>query len=250
MNMKNIFILGGIYTIISLVSCTKDFDGRAAENSNLVQTSYVRFYSGSLGAVRNFISVDNQRLNGTPLTMGGVFPGASTVTAFTTIAPGSRSISIVDSAVVPAQNPLTFSQNFLAGQYYSIYSYDTANAVKALVVNDVINIPTDTTCNLKFVNIVFSSQPVTPTINVDVFSRSRQANIFSNVAPLGVSAVIPHRTAVTDTLDIRVAGTTTILTSINGFTFNQRRNYTLVFRGRYQATSGTMSRGANIIATY
>ena len=245
--MKQLLIL---IMIISLVSCTKDFDGRATENNNLVQSSFLRFYSGSLGAVRNFISVDNQRLNGTPLVMGGVFPGASTVTAFTTIAPGTRSVTIVDSAVVPAQNTLTFSQSFLAGQYYTIYSYDTTNAVKALVVNDLINIPTDTTCNLKFVNIIFSSQPVTPTINVDVWSRVRQATIFSNIAPLAVSAVIPHRTAVNDTLDIRQAGTTTILASVNGFTFNQRRNYTLVFRGRYQATSGTMSRGANIIATY
>lgn len=247
--MKKIFIIG-VCSIIAFVSCKKDFDGRTAEDANLIQTSFVRFYAGSLGAARNFISVDNQRLNGSSLAMGGVFPGASTLTAFATIAPGNRSISIVDSAAVPAQTPLTFSQNFLAGQYYTIYSYDTSNKVKALVVNDIINIPTDTTCNLKFVNIIYSSLPVTPTVNVDVFSRSRQANIFSNVAPLGVSAVIPHRTAVTDTLDIRVAGTTTILTSINGFTFNQRRNYTLVFRGLYQATLGTMSRGAGIIATY
>lgn len=245
--MKKLSIL---LSIISLASCTKDFDGRASENINLVQYSYLRFYSGSLAAVRNFITIDNQRLNGIPLIMGGVFPGASTITAFATISPGTRSVSIVDSAVAPLQNPLTFSQGFVAGQYYTIYSYDTSNAVKALVVNDIINIPTDSTCNLKFVNIIFSSQPVTPTINVDVWSRARQANIFTNVVPQAVSAVIPHKTAVNDTLDIRQAGTTNILASVNGFTFNQRRNYTLVFRGRYQATSGSMSRGANIIATY
>jgi hypothetical protein len=200
-----------------------------------------------MGAARNFILVDNQRLNGTALSMGGFFPGASTVTAFATIPSGSRTVSVIDSAAVPAQSSLTFTRDFLAGQYYTIFTYDTSTAVKALVTNDVFTIPTDTTCNLRFVNVISTSVSVP---NVDVYSRARGANIISNIPTLGVSSFIAHRTGVTDTLDIRDAGTTNILASVNGFTFNRGRTYTLVFRGRYQATGGTMARGAAIMATY
>lgn len=230
-----------------LMSCTKEFDGRTPENANLTSHSFVRFFAGSMGAARNFISIDNQRLNGTALSMGGVFPGAATVTAFATIPAGNRAVSIIDTATVGAQSPVNFTQNFLAGQYYTIFTYDTSNAVKTLVTNDVFNIPTDTTCNLRFVNVVSSSVPVP---NVDVFSRARQAVVIANIPTLGVSPFIAHRTGVTDTLDLRQAGTTTILASVNTFTFNLRRTYTVVFRGRFQSTTGTMARGANIIATY
>ncbi|MEN9597885.1 MAG: hypothetical protein RL596_196 [Bacteroidota bacterium] len=245
--MKMKYIIVGMLAVIFTAGCKKEFDGRAPEDANLASHSFVRFFAGSMGAARNFISIDNQRLNGTALAMGGFFPGASTVTAFITVPAGSRSVSIIDTALVGAQSPVSFTQNFLAGQYYSIFTYDTSNAVKALVTNDAFTIPTDTTCNLRFVNVISSTTPVP---NVDVFSRARGANIITNIPTLGVSSFIAHRTGVNDTLDIRQTGTTTILASVNGFTFNLRRTYTLVFRGRYQATSGTMSRGANIMATY
>ena len=246
--MKMKYIILGFLALVFFAACKKDFDGRTPENANITGSAYVRFFAGSMGAARNFISIDNQRLNGSPLTMGGLFPGASTVTAFITIPAGTRTVSVVDSAAVPAQSPLSFTRDFSAGQYYTIFTYDTSNAVKALVTNDVFTIPTDTTANLRFVNAISTTVPVT---NVEVFSRARQAVIFSNIPTLGVSAFIAHRTLVNDTLDVREAGVpTNILASVNGFTFNPKRTYTLVFRGRYQSTGGTMARGANIIATY
>ncbi|MCA6447910.1 MAG: DUF4397 domain-containing protein, partial [Chitinophagaceae bacterium] len=241
-----------IIGMLLVVACSKNFDGRAPENTNLATSSYVRFFVGSLGATRNFISIDNQQLNGTALSMGGVFPGSGTITGFNLVSPGSRSISIVDSAATPAQTPLTVTQNFAAGQYYTVFTYDTSTAVKALVTNDVFTIPTDTTCNLRFVNIGFSSVAVP---NLDVFSRARGAVVIANIPKLGVSPFVPHRTQsarylVVDTLDIRETGTTNIVASVPTFTFNPQRTYTVVFRGRYQSTTGAMSRGAAIIATY
>jgi len=244
MKMKLFLIIA---VIGLLTACTKDFDGRTTESVGTENKAFIRIVSGSVGAARNFATLDGALLNGTPLSMGGIFPGASTVTAFATILPGARTIRVYDSAVVPMQTPVSISAVFDAGKFYTVYTYDTSNAVKALIQNDVFTVPADTTASVKFVNIIYSSTAVP---NVDLFSRRRQANIASNIAPLASSNYIPHISGLTDTLEVRATGTTAPLAIINGFTFNQKRTYNVVFRGRYQSTSGTMSRGITVMATY
>jgi hypothetical protein len=244
MKMKLFYIIAviGLFT-----ACKKDFDGRATESAGTENKAFIRFVPGSLAATRNFISVDGERLNGTALGMGGVFPGASTITAFATILPGARTIRVYDSAAVPLQTPVSISTTFDAGKFYTVYTYDTSNAVKALIQNDVFTVPSDTTANVKFVNIIYSSSAIP---NVDLYSRRKRANIASNIAPLAASNYIPHISGLSDTLEVRATGTTTALTIFNGMTFNAKRTYNVVFRGRYQSTSGTMSRGLTIMATY
>lgn len=244
MKLKYLFLFIGIGTFFS---CTKNFDGRATEDQRLAIKAYLRFYAGSLGAARNYIEIDNMRLNGTPISMGGVFPGSASVTAFSVIDPGSRIVKIYDSAINTTQPPVSTTQNFLGGQYYTIFSYDTTNAVKALITNDVFNIPSDTTSNIRFVNLIYSSAAIP---NIDLYSRRKGANIATNISRLGVSAFVPHLTGLSDTLDVRPTGTQTNLASFNAFTFNARRVYTVVFRGRYESTTGALTRNLNIIATY
>jgi hypothetical protein len=242
MKLFSIIAVIGLFT-----ACKKDFDGRTAESVGTENKAFIRFVPGSLAAARNFMTVDGVLLNGTPLAMGGIFPGASTVTAFATITPGSRTLRVFDSAAVPMQTPVSISATFDAGKFYTVYTYDTSNAVKALIQNDVFTIPSDTTANVKFVNIIYSSTTIP---NVDLFSRRKRANIATNIPPLGSSNYIPHLTGLTDTLEVRATGTTTSLAVFNTFLFNQKRTYNVVFRGRYQSTAGTMSRGITIMATY
>lgn len=242
MKLFSIIAVIGLFT-----ACKKDFDGRATESVGTENKAFIRIVPGSVGALRNFATLDGALLNGTALSMGSVFPGASTVTAFATILPGARTIRVYDSSLVPAQTPVSISATFDAGKFYTIYTYDTSNAVKALIQNDVFTVPSDTTANVKFVNIIFSSSAVP---NVDLYSRRKRANIASNIAPLAASTYIPHISGLSDTLEVRATGTTTALTTFNGMTFNAKRTYNVVFRGRYQSTSGTMSRGITIMATY
>jgi hypothetical protein len=244
MKMKLFYIIAviGLFT-----ACKKDFDGRATESVGTENKAFIRIVSGSVGAARNFATLDGALLNGTPLAMGGIFPGASTVTAFATILPGARTIRVYDSSLVPMQTPVSISSEFKQGKFYTIYTYDTSNAVKAMIGLDEFSVPSDTTANVKFVNIIFSSSAVP---NVDLYSRRKMANIATNIAPLGSSSYIPHISGLTDTLEVRATGTTTALTIVNGFTFNAKRTYNIVFRGRYQSTSGTMSRGLTFMATY
>ncbi|WP_295237040.1 DUF4397 domain-containing protein [Sediminibacterium sp.] len=242
MKLFSIIAVIGLFT-----ACKKDFDGRATESVGTENKAFIRIVPGSVGALRNFATLDGALLNGTALSMGSVFPGASTVTAFATILPGARTIRVYDSSLVPAQTPVSISATFDAGKFYTVYTYDTSNAVKALIQNDVFTVPSDTTANVKFVNIIFSSSAVP---NVDLYSRRKRANIATNIAPLSSSNYIPHITGLTDTLEVRATGTTAPLAIVNGFTFNQKRTYNVVFRGRYQSTSGTMSRGITVMATY
>jgi hypothetical protein len=248
---KMIYMKMKLFSILAVIglltACKKDFDGRTSESVGTENKAFIRFVPGSLAATRNFITLDGARLNGTPLAMGAVFPGASTVTAFATILPGARTIRVFDSAAVPMQTPVSVSATFDAGKFYSVYTYDTSNAVKALIQNDVFTVPSDTTANVKFVNIIYSSSAIP---NVDLYSRRKRANIATNIAPLASSNYIPHISGLTDTLEVRATGTTTTLAIFNGHTFNAKRTYNVVFRGRYQSTAGTMSRGLTIMATY
>jgi hypothetical protein len=57
-------------------------------------------------------------------------------------------------------------------------------------------------------------------------------NVFSNVSPASVTSFIPYTSKQTDTLFVRETGTTNLLFQLNGFVPDQKRFYTLVFRGR------------------
>lgn len=244
MKMKLFYIMAvvGLFT-----ACTKNFDGRTRESVGTTNKSFIRFMPGSMGAARNFISLDGERLNGTALSMGGIFPGASTVTAFATITPGTRTIRVYDSLATTTQTPVSISATFEEGKFYTVYTYDTSTAVKAIVKSDEFSVPTDTTANVKFVNMISSSTAVP---NVDLYSRRKRGNIATNIAPQENSIYIKHLTGLSDTLEVRATGTTAPLTILNNFTFTRQRTYNVVFRGRYQSTSGTMSRGITIMATY
>jgi hypothetical protein len=126
-------------------------------------------------------------------------------------------------------------------------AYDSITNPKMLALTDNIQFPTDTTSRLRFVNVIYTTTPVS---NVDVFSFKRQANIFTNVSIAQATDFIPYASAFTDTLQIRATGTTTSLAQLNTVVLTQKRSYTVVFRGRYQSTSGTVSRIANLITTY
>ena len=62
------------------------------------------------------------------------------------------------------------------------------------------------------------------------------------MAVTGVTDFIPVPSAFTDTFYVRETGTTNQLAVLNGLTPTEKRSYTLVFRGRYETTSGTIAR--------
>jgi hypothetical protein len=226
---------------LGFVACEKDYQGRLNLQTNPGLTSdkaSLQYYNATLNSVRTYVYIDNVLLSGTASTYATtpLYPGTSP--SYIVVQPGTRSVVIKDTLATTTQPALTVSGSFDAGAKYTIFSYDTLNRAKALLVKDNVVIPADSTSRVRFVNLIYSATTVP---NVDIYSVRRAQNIFTNVALSASTDFIPFFSGapVSDTLHVRATGTTTNLASLNSFNPLRQRSYTLVFRGRYQTTGTT-----------
>lgn len=221
------FIVGSIL----MISCEKEFEKIVVEDKELDNKAFLKVYNGAVNTNRNFVYIDNVPVTGSILAYGALFPS----TGYTaTVEPGSRAVVVKDTLASSTQTPVSFTSAFEAGKSYTIFTYDTVNAVKYKMVADQIEIPADTSARLRFVNLIYSS---TPLPNVDLYSTRRGANIFSNVALAQVTDFIPYASNSVDTLYVRATGTTTNLTPLFSIRPTEKRSYTVVYRGRYGTTT-------------
>jgi len=226
------------------LSCTKSFDEKVTQQQDFSTSSLLQVYMGTVSATRNFVFVDYKPVTGSLLTYGNVFPA----TAHAFVVPGGqRSFLIRDTLTSSTQTPLSFAENMETGKHYTIFMYDTINAAKQKTVETNIVVPADTTARMRFANFIFSKTAVPA---VDIFSKRGNVNLFTNVQVTQVTDFIPVPSDLTDTLFVRETGTTNQLAVLNGITPTEKRSYTLVFRGRYQTTSGTIARTLSSFVNY
>lgn len=219
-----------------MISCTKNVQEATALRDDFSNNAIVQLYVATVNATRNYVYVDAQALNGSSLSSGSVFPG----TGFGfNVSTGLRGFTVRDTLSTTTQVPLTFAQNFQGGKTYTIFTYDTITTPLQKTVETKIVVPGDTTAMVRFANFIFSRVAVP---NVDIFSKRRNINVFTNVGVTDVTDFTPFPSAFNDTLFVRETGTSNLLATLNGFNPTQKRSYTLVFRGRYQSTSGTVIR--------
>ncbi len=236
MKSINKIILGAaglLMTGLVLVSCTKTYDSRLVSTYGNLSSSNVQLHIATVGASRNYLSVDNKPVNGAALISGSVFPTAGF--GFS-VATGMRSFLLRDTLTATTQTQLSFAQNMEIGKSYTIFSYDTITAVKQKTVETPIVIPADTSCRLRFANFIYNPNAIPA---VDVFSFNRNTNLFTNVSVTDVTGFVAYPSALlTDTLYIRPTGNTTTnllkITLTGGLT--QKRSYTLVYRGSDRGT--------------
>jgi len=242
--IRNITALGTLTAVLLISACEKESKLYLSENTDLSGKAFIKVYSATLNATRNYVYIDNVPVTGAGIAYGGLVPSISYYSA---INPGTRNIEIRDTLLTTTQTPVKFSNTFDAGSNYTIFTYDTITATKQLVVKDNIEVPKDSTARIRFANLIFARTAVPA---VDIFSIKRQANIFSNVAANAVTGFIPFATDISDTLFVRATGTTVNLTQLNGILPREKRSYTVVFRGNYQLTSGTSARTLTSFTTY
>ena len=228
----NILGLGLIATMaISLVSCEKSFDEKISLNSDTQGNSIAQLFVATVGASRNYVYVDGKPQNGAALSSGSVFP----TSGFGFMVPsGSRAFMLRDTLSTTTQVPLSFANILERGKNYTIFAYDTISAVKQKTVMTDIVVPADTTCRVRFAHFAYS-----PTLmpNVDLYSFKRMANVATNVSPTDVSGFVPFASRLSDTLQVREAGTTNVLAQLNGFFPIEKRSYTLVYRGSHRGAA-------------
>lgn len=241
----------GMISLLSaglIVSCTKSFDEKITPLTDFSDKTLAQVFVATVGASRNYVYVDGKAVTGAAMVSGSVFP--STGYAFS-VTGGVRSFMIRDTLATSTQVPLVFAENMQVGKLYTIFAYDTITTPKQVTVPANIVIPADSTARLRLANFVHNSFDVP---GVDVFSKRRNANIFTNVRRTEVSEFIPYASASqnplytansNDTLFIRETGTMNALVTINGFNPTAKRSYTLVYRGSHRGT-----KTASIFANY
>lgn len=226
------------------IACKKEVEIYLPEQTDLNSKSYIRVYNSVINTSRNYVYVDNVPITGAGLNYGALFPSVSYYSA---IDAGNREILIKDTLVTSTQKLISFTSTFDAGENYTVFTYDTVNNTKYLLVKDIIEQPTDTTSRLRFANLAFSKTPVP---NVDIYSIKSKANIFTNVSTAQVTGFVPYASNISDTLFVRATGTNTNLAQLNGILPAERRSYTIVFRGRLASTTGTIARTLSSFTTY
>lgn len=237
-------LLAGLF---SGISCTKQLPKLvASQQADFSNSSLVQVYVATVNATRNYVYVDTRAITGATLGSGSLFPsGVATIGA--NIQPGVRAFLVRDTLPAATQVPLSFATNLNPGNRYTIFLYDTINAPKQKTIQTNIEIPADTTARVRFANFVYSATAVPA---VDIFSKRRAVNLFTNVPTTEVTGFIAIPSAFNDTIIVRDAGTTNQLAVLNGLNPTQKRSYTLVFRGRYQSTSGTVARTLSSFINY
>ena len=232
MKTTKIFLLGiaGLSAVLAL-SCTKTFDEKIAQQNDFSNSSLAQVFIGTANASRNYVYMDGKPVTGALLASGGLFPANGTY-AFNVPA-GLRSFLIKDTLSTSTQVPLTFAENLQVGKNYTIFTYDTITSPKQITVPNNMPLIKDTSCRIRFANFIYSPTAVPA---VDVYSRGKATNVFTNVATNTVTDFIPYPSRLlNDTLDVRETGTTNlVIRLIYSNFFSDRRYYTIAQRGSAQ----------------
>lgn len=221
---------------VFIISCTKSFDEKTAQQTDFSNSSLIQVYMATVSATRNYVYVDGKSVTGAALSLGSVYPSIGYASS---IPGGFRSFLIKDTLSTSTQLQLSFAENMKVGKNYTIFMYDTINSPRQKTIETDIVIPSDSTARLRFANFVFSKTAVPA---VDIFSKRQNTNVFTNIQISEATDYIKYPSALTDTFYVRETGTTNLLATLNGLTPIRKRSYTLVFRGRYQTTTGTIAR--------
>lgn len=225
-------------------SCAKKVESQLNLQNDFSNKSVVQVYMAMVNASRNYVYVNGNAVNGSSLISGSVFPASGL--GFS--APvGLTGFLVRDTLSTTTQIPLSFASNLAANRNYTVFVYDTINSPQQKTVETVIEVPKDSTARLRFANFIFTKVAVPA---VDIFSKRRNINLFTNVQTTDVTGFIPVPSAFNDTLFVRETGTANLLATLNGLNPVAKRSYTIVFRGRYQSTTGTVARTLSSFINY
>lgn len=235
---------GAALFMLGLLSCEKSFDEKIELNNEFSNKGVMQVFLATVGASRNFIYVDTKPVTGALLTSGGLFP--ATGVGFQ-LQPGLRQFLIRDTLSTTTQLPLGFAEEMSAGQRYTLFLYDTINAMKYKLLPLQVIEPVDTSVRLRFANFAYNGLASTPA--VDFFSVVRNEVVAANVGYTAVTDFTPYPSELAgEGFQVRLAGTTSVLATLSNISLTRKRSYTVAYRGSHRATSGTSVRSVSIFA--
>ncbi len=162
------------------------------------------------------------------------FPGN---TAYLGVTSGTRNIKVnvtgTSSTVINADLPFT------GGSNYSVFACDSVSKIGAIVLTDDLTAPASGKAHVRFVHL----SPNAPAVDVAVTSGPV---LFANKTFKGYSAFTPVD-AGTYNLEVRLAGTSTVVLPLPGVVLTAGKIYTVFAKG-FVGGAGGQALGAKIIA--
>jgi len=158
-------------------------------------------------------------------------------TAYLGVASGTRNIKV--NVTGTSTTVINASPNLAPGFNYSVFAIDSVSKISALVLTDNLAAPASGKAHVRFVHL----SPNAPAVDIAVTGGPV---LFPNVSFKGSSAFTPV-TAGTYDLEVRLAGTSTVVLPLPGITLTNGKIYTVFARG-FVGGSGAQALGAQIIA--
>lgn len=157
-------------------------------------------------------------------------------TPYLQVKAGTRNIKVnvagTSTTVINADLPLT------AGSYYTVFATDAVANIAPLVLADDLTTPAAGKAHVRFVHL----SPDAPAVDVAVTSGPV---LFANTAFKAYSAFTPVDAGTYD-LEVRLAGTGTVVLPLPGITLTAGKIYTVWAKG-FVGGAGAQALGAQII---
>lgn len=189
-----------------------------------------------------FIYANGQKLNGTALSYGGVWP---TTNVYGNILGGSTRFDIINArmnlSVVPnvpafiaGDTLATFTTTLDKAKYYSLYITDTAPTVRVTLKEDNLLVPDYQTYKIRVANFFMNN----PLDTISLFSVRQNAEIITDITHKSISNWVQlPLPVISDTLIFRKKGSTASYAAFTGFSPTGLRMYTIIGRGKANVTN-------------
>ena len=157
-------------------------------------------------------------------------------TAYLPVSAGTRSIAVkvagTSTTVLSADLPVA------ANTYYSVFAVDSVSKLSALVLSDDLTAPASGKAHVRFIHL----SPNAPAVDValaggSVLIGDKSFKQYTSFVPLDAG---------TYDLEVRLAGTSTIVLPLPGITLTAGKIYTVFAKG-FVGGTGAQALGAQII---
>lgn len=226
--LKKLFLYSAVLTSISVgfTACSDDEETTPTPTNTSAKVMVVHASPDAPGVD---LLVDNSKVNTTALAFLGN-------TAYLSVNAGTRNIKVnaagTSTTVINADVPFT------AGKNYSLFAVDSLKKISAVLVEDDLTAPASGKAHVRFIHL----SPNAPAVDValaggNVVWGDYEFKDGSTFAPLDAG---------TYNLEVRLAGTTTVVLPLPGIVLQAGKIYTVYAKG-FVGGTGAAALGAQII---
>lgn len=212
--------------LVTFTACSDDEDNNMVTPTT--SKANVKVVHASPDAPGVDLLVDNAVV-GTNLT----FPN---FTPYLEVNAGTRNIKV--NVTGTSTTAIQANLNLEANKNYSVFAVNNVSSIEPLVIEDNLSTPASGKAHVRFIHL----SPNAPAVDI---TTNTGAVVFSNYAFKGYSAFTPLD-AGTYNLQVRLAGTSTVVLDLPGITVASGKIYTVFAKGLVGGT-GTQALGAQII---